>query len=223
MTFIPGSGKGNPTFFNFFFRCFGLPISNNRINIYQVSTLEQEKQLLEGLAANDRQVIEAIYRENYPMVQAFILNNSGNGDEARDIFQEAMIVLFEKAVSGSFELNCQLKTYMYSVCRRLWLKRLQQLQRYGSLVENVEETIAVEEDLEMHEKYNTDLVLMETAMNKIGEPCKSLLDAYYIQKKNMQEIATDFGYTNADNAKTQKYKCLLRLKKLFFAQYKNGQ
>ena len=223
MTFIPHSGKGNTSFFNFFFRCFGLPISNNHINIYQVSTFEQEKQLLEGLAANDRQVIEVIYRENYPMVQAFILNNSGNGDEARDIFQEAMIVLFEKAVSGSFELNCQLKTYMYSVCRRLWLKRLQQLQRYGSLIENVEETITVEEDLEMHEKHNADLVLMETAMSKIGEPCKSLLDAYYIQKKNMQEIATDFGYTNADNAKTQKYKCLLRLKKLFFAQYKNGQ
>ena len=39
----------------------------------------------------------------------------------------------------------------------------------------------------------------------------------------MQEIAAEFGYTNADNAKTQKYKCLLRLKKLFFAQYKNGQ
>lgn len=223
MTFIPGSVKGNPVFFNFFFRCFGLPISNNRINIYQVSTFEQEKQLLEGLAANDRQVIEAIYRDNYPMVQAFILNNSGNGDEARDIFQEAMIVLFEKAVSGSFELNCQLKTYMYSVCRRLWLKRLQQLQRYGSLIENVEETITVEEDLEMHEKYNADLILMETTMSKIGEPCKSLLDAYYIQKKNMQQIASDFGYTNADNAKTQKYKCLLRLKKLFFAQYKNGQ
>ena len=64
---------------------------------------------------------------------------------------------------------------------------------------------------------------METAMSKIGEPCKSLLDAYYIQKKHMQEIAADFGYTNADNAKTQKYKCLMRLKKLFFAQYKNGQ
>lgn len=223
MTFIPGSEKGNPSFFNFFFRCFGLPISNNRINIYQVSTFEQEKQLLEGLAANDRQVIEAIYRDNYPMVQAFILNNSGNGDEARDIFQEAMIVLFEKARSGSFELNCQLKTYMYSVCRRLWLKRLQQLQRYGSLIENVEETVMVDEDLELHEKHNADFVLMETTMSKIGEPCKSLLDAYYIQKKNMQEIAADFGYTNADNAKTQKYKCLLRLKKLFFAQYKNGQ
>lgn len=112
---------------------------------------------------------------------------------------------------------------MYSVCRRLWLKRLQQLQRYGSLIENVEETVMVDEDLELHEKHNADFVLMETTMSKIGEPCKSLLDAYYIQKKNMQEIAADFGYTNADNAKTQKYKCLLRLKKLFFAQYKNGQ
>lgn len=188
-----------------------------------MSTLEQERLLLEGLALNDRPVIESIYRDNYPMVQAFILNNSGNGDEARDIFQEAMIVLFEKAVSGSFELNCQLKTYIYSVCRRLWLKRLQQLQRYGSLVENVEDTVSVDEDLEMHEKHNTDFIQMETAMNKIGEPCKSLLDAYYIQKKNMQEIAADFGYTNADNAKTQKYKCLLRLKKIFFAQYKNGK
>ncbi|MBS1754530.1 MAG: sigma-70 family RNA polymerase sigma factor [Bacteroidetes bacterium] len=156
------------------------------------------------------------------MIQSLILNNNGNSDEARDIFQEAMIVVYEKAISGSFELHCQLKTYIYSVCRRLWLKRLQQLQRYGSLVENVEETVTVDEDLEVHEKHNADFIMMEEAMNKIGEPCKSLLDAYYIQKKNMQEIAVDFGYTNADNAKTQKYKCLVRLKKLFFAQYKNG-
>ena len=188
-----------------------------------MSNIDQDKHLLEGLALNDREVIEAIYRDNYPMVQALILNNSGNSDEARDIFQEAMIVVYEKAVSGSFELHCLLKTYIYSVCRRLWLKRLQQLQRYGSLIENVEETITVDEDLDMHEKHNADFLMMENAMSKIGEPCKSLLDAYYLQKKNMQEIAVDFGYTNADNAKTQKYKCLVRLKKLFFAQYKNGQ
>lgn len=187
-----------------------------------MSSIEQEKQLLEALALNDGTVIEGIYRDNYPMIQGFILNNNGNSDEARDIFQEAMIVIYEKAVSGTFELNCQLKTYLYSVCRRLWLKRLQQLQRYGTLVENVEDTVSVEEDLELHEKHNSDFQIMENAMSKIGEPCKSLLDAYYIQKKNMQEIATDFGYTNADNAKTQKYKCLVRLKKLFFAQYKNG-
>ena len=187
-----------------------------------MSNLDQDKHLLEGLALNDRSIIEAIYRDNYPMIQALILNNSGNSDEARDIFQEAMIVVYEKAKSENFELHCQLKTYIYSVCRRLWLKRLQQLQRYGSLIENVEETVAVDEDLDLHDKHNADFVIMEQAMSKIGEPCKSLLDAYYIQKKNMQEIAADFGYTNSDNAKTQKYKCLVRLKKLFFAQYKNG-
>jgi hypothetical protein len=58
-------------------------------------------------------------------------------------------------------------------------------------------------------------------MNGLGEPCKSLLEAFYIQKRSMQEIATGFGYTNAENAKNQKYKCLMRLKKLFFSQYKN--
>ena len=90
-------------------------------------------------------------------------------------------------------------------------------------MENLEEIIPVEEEVGDQEKKNTDFNLMEMAMSKIGEPCKSLLEAYYINKKNMQEIAADFGYTNADNAKTQKYKCLIRLKKLFFAQYKNGQ
>lgn len=193
-----------------------------RININRVSNLEQEKLLLQGLALNERQAIEAIYRDNYPVIQAFILNNSGNPDEAKDIFQEAMIVLYEKAVSGTFELNCQLRTYLYSVCRRLWLKRLQQLQRFGSQLDGGEDTVTVEEDIELHEKRNADFIIMENALQKIGEPCKSLLDAYYMQKKQMQEIAKDFGYTNADNAKTQKYKCLMRLKKLFFAQFKNG-
>jgi RNA polymerase sigma factor (sigma-70 family) len=188
-----------------------------------VSISEQEKILLEGLAQNDREAIEAIYRTNYSMIQSFVLNNNGTIDDARDIFQEAMIVLYEKAGSGSFELNCQLRTYIYSICKRLWLKRLQQLQKYSGRVENMEETVPVEEEIELHEKKDADFTLMETALGKVGEPCKSLLEAYYLQKKQMQEIATDFGYTNADNAKTQKYKCLMRLKKLFFAQYKNVQ
>jgi hypothetical protein len=61
---------------------------------------------------------------------------------------------------------------------------------------------------------------MEKALGNLGEPCKTLLEAFYLNKKTMQEIATAFGYTNAENAKTQKYKCLLRLKKIFFTQYK---
>lgn len=188
-----------------------------------MNTSEPEKFLLEGLAKEDKQAIERIYRDNYQMVQSFILHNNGTMDDAADIFQEAMIVLFEKSKTPGFELNCQIKTYIYSVCRRLWLKKLQQMQRFGRQTDDMEQVIPVEEDLEVHEKRQLDFSIMENAMAKIGEPCKSLLDAYYIQKKQMQQIATEFGYTNSDNAKTQKYKCLVRLKKLFFAQYKTIQ
>jgi RNA polymerase sigma factor (sigma-70 family) len=186
------------------------------VNIY-----DQEKALLEGLAANDSNAIETIYRENYTTIQAFIVKNNGYPDDAKDIFQEAMIVLFEKAKSSSFVLTCQIKTYLYSVCRRLWLKKLQKQNRYNPSIEMIEETIPVEDEIELHQKRNEDFILMENTLSKIGEPCKSLLEAFYIHKKTMPEIADAFGYTNADNAKTQKYKCLVRLKKIFFAQYKN--
>jgi RNA polymerase sigma factor (sigma-70 family) len=181
-----------------------------------------EKSLLQGLARHDKKAVETIYKENYNMVQALIINNNGSTEDARDVFQEAMIVLYEKVRSGTFELNCQIKTYVYSVCRRLWLKRLQQLNRYSPSVENLEITVTVEEEIEEHEKRNAEFEMMNKAISGLGEPCKSLLEAYYLQKKTMQEIAANFGYTNADNAKNQKYKCLMRLKKIFFSHYKNG-
>ena len=182
-----------------------------------------EQDLLKGLANNDRLAIETIYKDHYKMIQTMVLSNSGSTDEAKDIFQESMIVLYEKVRSGKFELNCQLKTYLYSVCRRLWLKRLNQIQRSAPAVDSMEDVVAVDDDVELHEKLNADYYLMELAMNGLGEPCKSLLQAYYLEKKNMMEIAESFGYTNADNAKNQKYKCLMRLKKIFFDQYNKNK
>ena len=182
-----------------------------------------EQLLLRGLAENDKKAVETIYKDNFNMIQGFIINNNGTYDDARDIFQEAMITLYEKAKSDSFVLTSQIKTYIYSVCRRLWLKRLQQKGRYVLETETLEETVAVEEDIDVHEKRNSEFAIMERALGSLGEPCKSLLEAYYLQKKDMTEIASTFGYTNADNAKNQKYKCLMRLKKLFFAQYNIGE
>ncbi|HEY6976260.1 MAG TPA: sigma-70 family RNA polymerase sigma factor, partial [Chitinophagaceae bacterium] len=182
-----------------------------------------EQLLLKGLANNDSKAIDTIYKDNFSTVQAFILNNNGTYDDARDIFQEAMITLYEKSKSESFVLTSQIKTYIYSVCKRLWLKRLQQIGRYVAAGEGLEETLPVEMDLEFHEKRNVEFAIMERALNSLGEPCKSLIEAYYIHKKGMTEIAAQFGYTNADNAKNQKYKCLVRLKKLFFAQYNIGE
>lgn len=188
------------------------------------TNFEEERELLQGLAAHDTEAIERIYRDNFELIQVYIIKNSGFADDARDIFQEAMVVLYEKSRSDAFQLNCQIRTFLYAVCRRLWLKRIQKEKRnYASALDINQASVPVEDELEKHEERNRELDLLEDALNKIGEPCKSLLEAFYIQKKTMPEIADAFGYTNADNAKTQKYKCLVRLKKLFFSQYNNNK
>jgi RNA polymerase sigma factor (sigma-70 family) len=188
-----------------------------------VKTELNEQALLQGLANNDSKAIETIYKQNFNMVQSFVLSNNGTYDEARDIFQETMIALYEKAKTESFVLTCKINTYVYSICRRLWLKRLQQLGKFNNQIEGFEETVSVEEDLEIHQKRDAEYNIMERALDSMGEPCKSILEGYYIQKKDMQTLAKEFGYTNADNAKNQKYKCLMRLKKMFFAQYNIGE
>ena len=181
----------------------------------------QDKNLLEGLAAQEKASIEIIYRDNFQMIQTMVLNNRGTTDDAADIFQEAMIVLFEKSIDPDFVLTCQIKTYLYSVSRRIWLKKLNKQQQTFSHTDDFEQVVQVDEDLDQHKQKQVSFEIMETALAKIGDPCKSLLEAYYIHKKPMHQIAAEFNYTNADNAKTQKYKCLVRLKKIFFAEYKN--
>ncbi|MCO5235039.1 MAG: RNA polymerase sigma factor [Chitinophagaceae bacterium] len=180
----------------------------------------KEQELIRGLSLNDKKAVACIYEDNYSLIRNLVVRNNGTEDDAKDIFQEALIVLYEKSKTGSFELNCQIKTYLYAVGRRLWLKRLQYNNRYDLQVPGFEDSVHPEEDLELHEKRNNEFGMMEHALSDLGEPCRSLLEAYYMQKQNMQDIAVRFGYTNADNAKNQKYKCLLRLRKLFFAQYK---
>lgn len=190
------------------------------INLLKAEINEQA--LLKGLAQNDSKAVEALYKSHFTMIQHFVLNNNGSFDDARDLFQEAMITLYEKVQSDSFVLSCQIKTYLFSICKNLWLKRLKQMGNYSAPLSTEEESIAVDADLEEFQKKDAAFSIMNRALNSLGEPCKSLLEGYYLNKKGMQELADDFGYTNADNAKNQKYKCLMRLKKLFFSQYNIG-
>jgi RNA polymerase sigma factor (sigma-70 family) len=182
-----------------------------------------EQALLKGLAENDSKAVETLYKSHFSSIQHFVLNNNGSFDDARDVFQEAMITLYEKVQSDSFVLSCQIKTYLFSICKHLWLKRLHQLGKYSGPLSSQEETISVEQDMRELDKKEASFEIMHRALHSLGEPCKSLLEGYYLNKKGMQELAADFGYTNADNAKNQKYKCLMRLKKLFFAQYNIGE
>ncbi|MCL6524537.1 MAG: sigma-70 family RNA polymerase sigma factor [Thermoflavifilum sp.] len=147
-----------------------------------------------------------------------VKKNNGWEEDAEDIFQESLIILLERAQSPDFVLTSRLNTYLYAVSRHLWLKRLELAQRHLPLSDVVAELLPVADDVARHEEHDQEFRLMEEALNQLGEPCRSLLEQYYIFNKSMAEIAEIFGYTNADNAKTQKYKCLMRLKKIFFSR-----
>lgn len=171
---------------------------------------------VQGIATGDVGVLKMLYRDYFPMVRNLIVLNNGTEDEAKDIFQEAVIILYDKISQGEFELTSKLKTYLYSVCRRLWLKQLGGTSRTFTDISDYEELLPVEEDLTLHRERDRQFDRMEEALNKLGEPCRTIIRDFYLMNRSMQEICDKFGYTNTDNAKTQKYKCLQRLKKLFF-------
>jgi RNA polymerase sigma factor (sigma-70 family) len=175
-----------------------------------------DSEIILGILNDSKDTLSRLYTSYFPMVLQLVLKNNGNEDDAKDLFQESIIVLYNKVKRGNFELNSKLKTFLYSVCRRLWLKRLNEQSKTIRNIKDFSEIISVEDDLEMHEEKDKQFAIMESSLLQLGEPCKTIIEDYYIHNRSMQEICEKFGYTNSDNAKTQKYKCLQRLKKLFF-------
>jgi RNA polymerase sigma factor (sigma-70 family) len=180
-----------------------------------------EQELLSDLASGKRAAAERIYSQHHPTVTRWVQGNGGDVAESEDIFQEAMVVLFEKSRSEDFRLSCKIGTYLFSIAKHLWFKRLQALKKQpGFLPDDAgnadEADWAWEDDIQVHQEREMYYSQLDAALGQLGEPCGSLLKAYYHQDKSMQEIAAEFGYTNPDNAKTQKYKCLTRLRKIFY-------
>lgn len=186
------------------------------------SPINTEQQLLEALAAGERTATEQIYRQNYHIISSWLIKKGCSSADADDVFQEAMVVLFGKAEDESFRLTCSIGTYLFAISKHLWYKRVQKQSREPVFLrqdlgtEDDELGVAYEDDINVHHEREAHYEQLNIALDQVGEPCRSLLKAFYHHDKNMQEIAADFGYTNPDNAKTQKYKCLARLRKLFY-------
>ena len=187
------------------------------------SPIYSEQQLLAALAAGGRAATEQIYQQNYHIVNGWLINNGASSADAADIFQEAMVVLFGKAQEPDFRLTCSTGTYLIAISKHLWYKKLQRQNREPAYLidglggEEDNTGVVYEDDISVHRERESHYNQLDAALDQIGEPCRSLLKAYYHHDKNMQEIASDFGYTNPDNAKNQKYKCLARLRKLFYS------
>jgi RNA polymerase sigma factor (sigma-70 family) len=182
----------------------------------------EETQFIEGIRTNDHAIIKAVYRTHYPPIRSYVLKNHGTEDDARDIYQECMTILCRNLQQEpDFQLSCSISTFLYAVARNLWLKSLRDNSRTGVLVHDNDG----EEDADtgVHWEKEQQINLMLQSMEDLGEPCKTLLNDFYVHRLSMESISDKFGYTNADNAKNQKYKCLQRLKKLFFTQYKGNK
>jgi RNA polymerase sigma factor (sigma-70 family) len=183
-----------------------------------------DEQFVEGLRNGNNEILTVLYKKYYHLVLKLIVNNSGTEEAAQDIYQETIIVLYENARKNSFELNCQLQTYIYSVAKRLWLKQLKQNGKTYLLKEDDElEIVDVGADLNDYLIKDAEIEKLNQSLSELGEPCATLMQDFYVRKLSMDEIAEKFGYTNADNAKNQKYKCLQRLKKYFFNKTKIEQ
>ncbi len=154
------------------------------------------------------------------MVLTLVLANNGSEQEAKDVYQEAIIHFYERLQRAEFVLTCKIKTYLYAVSRRLWLKRLAE-QKKQVRIQDEDRFSSIDEemmDLEGKEKSFQD---MDKALIDLGEPCRTIVEDFYIRNLTMDEITEKFGYTNTDNAKNQKYKCLQRLKRIFFGSVKD--
>lgn len=166
--------------------------------------------------------LQELYKTHYPMIVHLVCSNSGTEQEAKDIYQEAVMAFYERVQQPAFTLTCKIKTYLYAVCRRLWLKKLHEKKRFNGTIEEAESFLGVEDEVTTIYEKERRLKRVGSSLSGLGEPCRSIIEDFYINNSSMEEISIKFGYTNADNAKNQKYKCLQRLKKLFFEDYKEA-
>lgn len=179
-----------------------------------------EDKLVEQLRAGDENALKQIYRSYFKPVLHLVISNNGSEDDARDIYQDAICVLYELMRKPDFELTCSLNTYIYSVSKNLWLKELRKRSN-GELRLHEEydhEDTDTESDTEDFILKENKIERMNECLDQLGEPCNTILRDFFYHKLSMEEIAGKMGYTNADNAKNQKYKCFIRLKKIFIIQ-----
>lgn len=171
--------------------------------------------LLEGIKLDRNDALEVLYKKYYASVQHLVIANSGTDQDAKDIYQETIIIVYEKLRFGNTTLTCSLKTFIYSIARNLWLKKLNRTNKKSVSIEENESFLDLSDDLHQAQNNEHLYLKIEQAMESLGEPCRSLIEDFYLKGLNLASITDKYAYNNSDTAKTQKYKCLMRLKRMF--------
>jgi RNA polymerase sigma factor (sigma-70 family) len=154
----------------------------------------------------DQKAFARLYT-HFGSVQRLVKANSGSRDDAKDVFQDALIIFHRKARGDDFVLTCAVSTYLFSICRNLWREELRRRNR--SLTRWEVEDMPVEEAdvtamLAREGEYST----AEQALRTLGDKCLELLKRFYLSKESLLDIARSLGFAGEGAAKTRKYKCL---------------
>jgi len=170
-----------------------------------------DKSILVRIKSGDESALEYLYKKNYRVMVSLVMKNNGSEDEARDVFQDALIVFWQKANDPDFQLTSKISTYLYSVCQNLWRKELDRKRKFedSDKEESEENTLEKEEMIQ----------IVHECIDELGDSCKEILTLYYFDGLSMDKIAEKMGLANSDTAKTKRYKCKKRLDSMIRSRY----
>lgn len=175
---------------------------------------------IQGIKENDISVLREIYNDSLPEVAKYIKRNSGNDDDAKDVFQEGILVIFNKIQSNNLVLTTSLHVFLFMVCKRIWLKKLKKKSKKEVTLEGVEEFV-IEESIEDRLIQSRKWKLFNEKFALISEECQKVLKMLFNGNSGKQ-IAETMGYSE-EYAKRKKYKCKLSLTEMIRKdpEYKN--
>ena len=131
-------------------------------------------------------------------------------EDSKEVFQIAMLVLYQNIESGKLEyLTSTLKTYVFSIGKNKLMELSRGAKKVSYVIPLLQDKPHLDNDLKEER-----LCLVENMVDKLGDPCKRILQLYYYHNNSMDEISSKLNYKNAETVKNQKYKCLQRLRKL---------
>jgi len=164
---------------------------------------------VKGLLNDDPFIINQMYKEFYPKIKRMVTSNSGNADDAWDVFQESLIVIYKKAHNPDFVLTCPFYNYLYPVSKHIWLKKLKINSRTKVTIQD-EDGYTDEANIEnvIHETERQALYKEKFVL--LGEKCQALMKLVF-EKKKMREITQILNYKNEQTTKQQHYKCKQKL------------
>jgi RNA polymerase sigma factor (sigma-70 family) len=169
--------------------------------------------LINDLKGENNRSFGQLYQEYFSMISRFVTNNSGQTEDAEDLFQDTMVVLIEKLRQDNFELTASLKTYIMAIAKNLWLKRLRSPQKTVEFSELLEQQYFEEINLAI-EAEKTYWDKLQNYLHQITEHCKGLIHDMFFQQKRIEQIQKEYGYSSKQNAQNQKYKCVEQIRKV---------